>query len=79
MRAWNAVFAPRGMAPAILSRLNQALASAAADPQLRQQMQAVGVELPTPDTVTPATVSALITQGIKRDVPALKARGEYLD
>jgi tripartite-type tricarboxylate transporter receptor subunit TctC len=79
VRSWNAIFAPKGTPPAVLKRLNDALARAAADPQLRQQMQAVGVDLPTPDTVTPANVSALIAQGLKREVPALKERVQYLD
>ena len=79
VRSWNAIFAPKGTPPAVLKRLNDALARAAADPQLRQQMQAVGVDLPTPDTVAPANVSALITQGLKREVPALKERVQYLD
>jgi len=79
VRSWNALFAPRGTPPAVMQRLTEALAAAAADPQLRQQMQAVGVELPAPGTGGPGAVTALIEQGLKRDVPALKARGEYLD
>ena len=79
VRSWNAIFAPRGTPPAVLQRLTEALAAAAADPQLRQQMQAVGVELPAAGAGGPGAVTALIEQGLKRDVPALKARGEYLD
>ena len=79
VRSWNAIFAPKGTPAAVMQRLNAALAAATADPELRRQMQTVGVELPTAQTVTPATVSALIVQGLKRDVPALRARGEYLD
>ncbi|MEO7641605.1 MAG: tripartite tricarboxylate transporter substrate-binding protein, partial [Ramlibacter sp.] len=79
VRSWNALFAPRGTPPAVLQRLGEALAAAAADPQLRRQMQAVGVELPAPGAGGPAAVTALIEQGLKREVPALRARGEYLD
>jgi hypothetical protein len=65
-------------APA-LQRLNDALRAAAADANLRRQMQEVGVDLPAPGELTPQTVSELITSGLRRDVPALKARGDYLD
>lgn len=79
VRSWNALFAPKGTPPAVMQRLSEALAAAVADSQLRQQMQAVGVDLPAPGAGGPAAVKALIEQGLKRDVPALKARGEYLD
>jgi hypothetical protein len=42
-------------------------------------MEAVGVNLPAPDQLAPGTVSDLIAIGLERDVPALRARGEYLD
>jgi hypothetical protein len=35
--------------------------------------------LPTPADLAPRTVSELIAEGLARDVPALRARGEYLD
>ena len=36
-------------------------------------------DLPAPEQLAPAVVSGLIARGLERDVPALKARGEYLD
>jgi hypothetical protein len=42
-------------------------------------MEAVGVDLPEPDQLTPGKVSELIAAGLERDVPALRARGEYLN
>ncbi|MES2184123.1 MAG: tripartite tricarboxylate transporter substrate-binding protein [Pseudomonadota bacterium] len=78
-RAWNAIFAPRGTPAPVMERLQEALAEAAADPGFRQQMQAVGVELPAPGAAKPGVVSALIVRGLRDDVPALKAKGEYLD
>ncbi len=79
VRSWNAIFAPKGVPKDVLAQLNKALASAVADPELRTQMAAVGVDLPTAETVAPGIVSAFITLGLRRDVPALKARGEYID
>ena len=79
VRSWNALFASKGTPPRIVARLTEALRAAVADAGLRRQMGAVGVDLPVPETLAPAAVSELIAAGIKRDVPALKARGEYLD
>lgn len=79
IRAWNALFAPKGTPAPVMARLNEALRAAAADPALAKQMRAVGVDLPSPEMLQPATVTALIARGLEKDVPALKARGEYLD
>jgi tripartite-type tricarboxylate transporter receptor subunit TctC len=79
LRSWNALFAPKGTPQTVMARLNQALRAAVADPALVKQMSAVGVDLPSPDALQPATVTALIARGLEKDVPALKARGEYLD
>jgi tripartite-type tricarboxylate transporter receptor subunit TctC len=79
IRAWNALFAPKGIPAPALQRLNNALRAAVADANLRRQMQEVGVDLPAPDDLRPETVSELIAAGLQRDVPALKARGDYLD
>ena len=79
LQAWNALFVPRATPAPVQRRLEAALAAAVADPELRRQMQAVGVILPAADTGGPAAVSALIAHGLQIEVPALKARGEYLD
>jgi tripartite-type tricarboxylate transporter receptor subunit TctC len=79
VRSWNAFFAPRGTPQPVLARLTSALQHAVADAALRKQMEGLGVDLPKPVDTTPATVSGLITRGIREDVPALKSKGEYLD
>ena len=73
------IFAPARTPPPVIGPLNDALRAAIADAALARQMQAVGVDLPTPEQLAPAVVSDLIARGLERDVPALKARGEYLD
>ena len=79
IRSWNALFALRGTPPAVVARLTTALQHAMADPHLRKQMQGLGVDLPQPADTTAAAVSALITRGLRDDVPALKAKSDYLD
>ena len=79
IRAWNALFAPKGTPALILARLNEALRKAVADPAMVKQMSAVGVDLPSGDGAAPAVVTRIIADGLQRDVPALRARGERLD
>jgi tripartite-type tricarboxylate transporter receptor subunit TctC len=79
IRSWNAFFAPRATPQPVLARLTAALQQAVSDPVLRRQMDGLGVGLPTAVDASPAAVTALITRGIRDDVPALKAKGEYLD
>ena len=79
LRSWNALFVPKATPPAVIARLNAALRAAVADPALVKQMEAVGVDLPSPAMLQPAIVTDLIAHGLEKDVPALKARGEYLD
>jgi tripartite-type tricarboxylate transporter receptor subunit TctC len=79
LRSWNALFVPKATPPAVVARLNEALRAAVADPALVKQMAAVGVDLPSSAALQPATVTDLIARGLEKDVPALRARGEYLD
>ena len=79
VRSWNAIFVAKGTPAPIRQRLNEALRAALSDPNLVRQMGAVGVDLPEDAELEPAAVTALIKQGLERDVPALRARGEYLD
>ena len=70
---------PKGTPDGIVQRFNAALRAAAGDGALQKQMEAVGVDLPQADALAPNAVKELIAQGLARDVPALKARGEFLD
>ena len=79
VRSWNAIFAPKGTSKDVVAVLNRSLAAAVGDPEFLAQMSAVGVDLPTSETVSPSVVSATIKLGLRRDVPALRARGEYFD
>ncbi len=79
VRSWNAFFLPKGTPDGIVQRFNAALRAAVGDAALQKQMEAVGVDLPQADALAPGAVKALIAQGLARDVPALKARGEFLD
>ena len=79
LRSWNAIFLRRGTPAPIRQRLNEALRSALADPDVTRQMTAVGVELPQGADLEPGAVTALIARGLEHDVPVLRSKGEYLD
>jgi len=79
LRSWNALFVPKGTPDAVVGRLRASMETAVADARLRQQMHAVGVDLPNAGDVTPAAVSRLISNGLRDDVPALKAKTQSLD
>jgi tripartite-type tricarboxylate transporter receptor subunit TctC len=79
VQAWNAIFAPRGTPAPVMARLTAALTQAAADPEFRKQMQAVGVDLPAGSGAAPEVVADLITRGLRDDVPAIKAKVGTLD
>lgn len=76
IRSWNAIFAPKGTPPAIVERLNKALRAAFADAELKKQLEKVGVDAPAGAALAPNAVTALIKDGLERDVPALRARRE---
>jgi tripartite-type tricarboxylate transporter receptor subunit TctC len=79
VRSWNALFAPKGTPADVIKRLNDELVEVMQDRELRASMEKVGVDLPTRETLTPSLVTGAVQLGIRRDVPALKARAEYLD
>jgi tripartite-type tricarboxylate transporter receptor subunit TctC len=79
IRSWNAIFLPKGVPEDIRVRLAKALRVALSEKNLREQMTAVGVDLPDPDKASSTDVTALIEKGIRNDVPALRLRGETLD
>lgn len=79
LRSWNALFAPKGVAPERLKVLQDGLAAALGSPELVAQMQKVGVEIPSGEGASPAAVANLISHGLATEVPELRARVEYLD
>lgn len=79
LRAWNALFAPKGTPQAVITRLNTALQEVFADERLRTQMRDLAVDLPTSETAPPGILSVFIAIGQRRDVPVIRAKGEYLD
>ncbi|CUA94096.1 Tripartite tricarboxylate transporter family receptor [Comamonas thiooxydans] len=74
---WIALFAPRGLPPAVMSRLREGMQQAMADKDMRAQLQAQGVELAgTPERqVTPDELAAVLKQDIAKWAHIVKTSG----
>ena len=75
--AHAALFAPRGLPPAVMSRLREGMQQAMADKDMRAQLQAQGVELAgTPERqVTPDELAAVLKQDIAKWAQIVKTSG----
>ena len=79
VRAWNAVFAPRGVPKPVLDKLVAALQAALEEPEFRKQMSELGVDLSTREQATPDALRTLLATDIAKLVPVLKSKQGYLD
>ena len=73
---WLGVLAPAKTSPAIVAKLNAELRTAMTDPDMRQQMAAVGVD---PATSTPQEFGDIIRKDIAKWAAVVKATGARLD
>jgi tripartite-type tricarboxylate transporter receptor subunit TctC len=74
--AWNAVFAPRGTAPEIVTKLNEALVKALDDENTRKRLLDLGGVIPTKEERTPQSLQKLVESEVERWGPVLKGFGE---
>jgi tripartite-type tricarboxylate transporter receptor subunit TctC len=74
--AWDAIVAPTGTQRAIVDRINAAVHKAAADPELRAQLQQRGADM-APST--PEELSKYIASNIKLWGDAVKRSGAAVD
>ncbi|MDJ0388810.1 tripartite tricarboxylate transporter substrate binding protein [Roseomonas sp. E05] len=70
VRSWTALFAPHGVPPAVIQRLNAAIREAMADPALQARLQELGVE---PDLSEPQALDAFVREEFALWGPVIKA------
>ncbi len=74
--AWDALFAPAGLSPAIVEKINAAIRKALADPELRKQLSARGVE-PYPSSA--AELTQFVSTEMDKWGAAVKRSGATID
>jgi len=72
---WVGIFAPKSTPKEIIGKLNGAIGSTLADPNIRQRLVDLGVEIPSPDQQTPGAFAALQKVEIEKWWPIIKAAG----
>jgi tripartite-type tricarboxylate transporter receptor subunit TctC len=72
---WNGIWAPRGTPQAAIAKLNAAAVEAMADPQLRQRVTDLALEMPPSDQLTPEALAALQKAETGKWWPIVKAAG----
>jgi tripartite-type tricarboxylate transporter receptor subunit TctC len=72
---WNGIWAPKGTPEAAITKLNAAAVQALADPDLRQRVTDLALEMPPADQLTPEALAALQKSEIVKWWPIIKAAG----
>jgi tripartite-type tricarboxylate transporter receptor subunit TctC len=70
---WHGLWAPKGVAPDVLARLNAAVVTALADPAARKRFNDLGHDVVAPDQQTPAALAAYHKAEIEKWWPIIKA------
>jgi tripartite-type tricarboxylate transporter receptor subunit TctC len=72
---WNGIWAPAGTPQAAIEKLNQAAVAAMSDPDLRQRVTDLALEMPPANQLTPQALGALQKAEIEKWWPVMKAAG----
>lgn len=70
---WHGMWAPKGTSKEIVSKFNEALVKALADPVVRQRLADIGQEIVPVDQQTPASLAAYQKMEIEKWWPIIKA------
>jgi tripartite-type tricarboxylate transporter receptor subunit TctC len=70
---WHAFWVPKGTPKEAVARLNSAVVTALADPNVRKRMTEQGIEIPTRDQQTPQALAAHHKAEIDKWWPIIKA------
>jgi tripartite-type tricarboxylate transporter receptor subunit TctC len=72
---WNALWAPKGTSKDIVAKLNAAITTGLADPELQKRVVDMGLDMQDPDLHTPEALGALRQAEIDKWWPIIKAAG----
>jgi len=72
---WNAMFLPKGVQPAIVSKLNSAVVQAMKTPAVRDRLQSFGAQIVSDDRATPDYLAGFVKSEIAKWEAPIKASG----
>ena len=76
---WHALWAPKGMPPEIVAKLNTALQKTLGDPEMRKRLTDIGQEIFPADQQTPAALRQFQQSEIDKWWPIIKAANIKMD
>jgi tripartite-type tricarboxylate transporter receptor subunit TctC len=76
---WNGFFFPKGTPKPIVDKMHKAIETMIAKPEIRQKMEALGLEILPPEQRTPAYMAKFLQEDIERWGKVIKAAGISVD
>jgi tripartite-type tricarboxylate transporter receptor subunit TctC len=72
---WNAIFLPKGAAPDIVKKLNDAIVEAMKTPSVRERLEGLGAVIVSEDRATPEYLAQFVKDEIEKWAGPIKASG----
>ena len=79
VKVWHGMYAPKGTPPEVLAKLNAALKTAMADPQVKGRLAELSSDIPSADKISPAGLKTHLEAEIAKWGPVIKKAGIYAD
>jgi tripartite-type tricarboxylate transporter receptor subunit TctC len=76
---WNGFFFPKGTPAAIVAKTHKAIEATLARPDIREKMEALGLEILPPDKRTPGYLAQHLKQDVERWGAVIRAAGISMD
>ena len=79
VKVWHGMYAPKGTPKPVLDKLNAALRFAMEDPAVKQRMQDLSADIPSPDKISANGLKTLLESEINKWGPVIRKAGIYAD